>query len=190
MSEQLALFIDGQWVTTADTVANINPSDTSDVIGHYAQADMAHVNTAIDAANRAVDSWGQSPLETRYQVLMAVGNELIERSAELGELLAREEGKTRAEGVGEVVRSGQFFQYYAAEVHRQIDDRADSVRPGIEIETRREPVGVVVVISPWNFPMATAVWKIAPALAFGNAVIFKPAKTEFGFSTDFFTNSI
>ncbi len=175
MSEQLALFIDGQWVTTADTVANINPSDTSDVIGHYAQADMAHVNTAIDAANRAVDSWGQSPLETRYQVLMAVGNELIERSAELGELLAREEGKTRAEGVGEVVRSGQFFQYYAAEVHRQIDDRADSVRPGIEIETRREPVGVVVVISPWNFPMATAVWKIAPALAFGNAVIFKPA---------------
>ena len=106
---------------------------------------------------------------------MAIGNELIERSAELGELLAREEGKTRAEGVGEVYRSGQFFHYYAAEVHRQIDDRAESVRPGIEIETRREPVGVVVVISPWNFPMATAVWKIAPALAFGNAVILKPA---------------
>ena len=175
MTDQHALYIDGNWVNTPETLANINPSDTHDLIGHYAQASTEQVQEAINAANRAVAQWGQSPLETRYQVLMAIGNELIERSAELGELLAREEGKTRAEGVGEVYRSGQFFHYYAAEVHRQIDDRAESVRPGIEIETRREPVGVVVVISPWNFPMATAVWKIAPALAFGNAVILKPA---------------
>ena len=154
---------------------NTNPSDTNDVIGEYAQASSEQVSNALTAANRAVGEWGVSPMETRYQVLMAIGNELIERSAELGELLAREEGKTRAEGVGEVYRSGQFFHYFAAEVHRQIDDRADSVRPGVEIETRREPVGVVAIISPWNFPMATAVWKIAPALAFGNAVIFKPA---------------
>ena len=175
MTDQHALYIDGNWVNTPETLANINPSDTNDLIGHYAQASTEQVQEAINAANRAVAQWGQSPLETRYQVLMAIGNELIERSAELGELLAREEGKTRAEGVGEVYRSGQFFHYYAAEVHRQIDDRAESVRPGIEIETRREPVGVVVVISPWNFPMATAVWKIAPALAFGNAVILKPA---------------
>ena len=169
------LYIAGQWVGSDQSVANINPSDTNDVVGHYAQASAGQVDEALDAANRAVLTWGQSPLEVRYQVLMAIGNELIERSAELGELLAREEGKTRAEGVGEVYRSGQFFHYFAAEVHRQIDDRADSVRPGIEIETRREPVGVVAIISPWNFPMATAVWKIAPALAFGNAVIFKPA---------------
>ena len=175
MAEQKALYIDGNWVTTADTVVNTNPSDTNDVIGEYAQASSEHVNNALFAANRAVGEWGVSPMETRYQVLTAIGNELIERSGELGELLAREEGKTRAEGVGEVYRSGQFFHYFAAEVHRQIDDRADSVRPGVEIETRREPVGVVAIISPWNFPMATAVWKIAPALAFGNAVIFKPA---------------
>ena len=175
MSEQHALYIDGNWVNTPEAIANRNPSDTDDVIGHYAQANTEQVKEAINAANRAVAQWGQSPLETRYQVLMAIGDELIQRSAELGELLAREEGKTRAEGVGEVYRSGQFFHYYAAEVHRQIDDRVDSVRPGIEIETRREPIGVVAVISPWNFPMATAVWKIAPALAFGNAVIFKPA---------------
>ena len=96
--------------------------------------------------------WGTSALETRYSLLMDIGNELIARSGELGELLAREEGKTRAEGVGEVYRSGQFFHYFAAEVHRQIDDRAESVRPGIEIDTRREPVGVVAIISPWNFP--------------------------------------
>lgn len=175
MSDQHALYIDGDWINTEASVANISPSDSHDVIGHYAQASIEHVDQAIEAANRAAADWGVSGLETRYQVLMAIGNELIERSAELGELLAREEGKTKAEGAGEVYRSGQFFHYFAAEVHRQIDDRAESVRPGIEIETRREPVGVVVVISPWNFPMATAVWKIAPALAFGNSVIFKPA---------------
>jgi len=175
VADSYSLFIDGEWITNTETVANINPSDTDDVIGHYAQANADQVAQAIAAAERALPQWGSSPLETRFQVLMAIGDELIERSGELGELLAREEGKTRAEGVGEVYRSGQFFHYFAAEVHRQIDDRAESVRPGIEIDTRREPVGIVGIISPWNFPMATAVWKIAPALAFGNAVIFKPA---------------
>lgn len=175
MSTQFSLFINGQWIETSNTIENVNPSDTSDVIGHYAQASADDVEQAIVSARQGAKLWGAAPLETRYQVLMSIGNELIERSESLGELLSREEGKTRAEGVGEVVRSGQFFHYFAAEVHRQIDQRVDSVRPGVEVETRREPVGVVGVISPWNFPMATAVWKIAPALAFGNAVVFKPA---------------
>jgi aldehyde dehydrogenase (NAD+) len=175
MSTQFPLFINGQWIETNNTIENVNPSDTSDVIGHYAQASADEVEQAIVSARQGAKLWGAAPLETRYQVLMSIGNELIERSESLGELLSREEGKTRAEGVGEVVRSGQFFHYFAAEVHRQIDQRVDSVRPGVEVETRREPVGVVGVISPWNFPMATAVWKIAPALAFGNAVVFKPA---------------
>ncbi|MDB2691668.1 aldehyde dehydrogenase family protein, partial [Luminiphilus sp.] len=175
MPKQHKLYIDGQWIAGDAYVDNVSPSDSSDVIGEYAQANPSQVEAALQAANRAVLDWGDSPLESRYQTLMAIGNELIDRSAELGELLAREEGKTRAEGIGEVYRSGQFFHYFAGEVHRQIDDRAESVRPGIEIDTRREPVGVVAIISPWNFPMATAVWKIAPALAFGNSVIFKPA---------------
>ena len=106
---------------------------------------------------------------------MAIGNEMMARSAELGELLSREEGKPLAEGKGEVYRAGQFFTYYAAETLRQIGDTADSVRPDIEIDVRREAVGVVAIVSPWNFPTATASWKIAPALAFGNAVIWKPA---------------
>ena len=106
---------------------------------------------------------------------MAIGDELIARKEELGELLSREEGKPLAEGIGEVNRSGQFFHYYAAEVLRQMGETAASVRPGIDIEVHREPVGVVGIITPWNFPMATAAWKIAPALAFGNAVVFKPA---------------
>ena len=175
MSTQFPLFINGQWIETSNTIENVNPSDTSDVIGHYAQASADEVEQAIVSATQGAKLWGAAPIETRYQVLMSIGNELIERSESLGELLSREEGKTRAEGMGEVVRSGQFFHYFAAEVHRQIDQRVDSVRPGVEVETRREPVGVVGVISPWNFPMATAVWKIAPALAFGNAVVFKPA---------------
>ncbi|MDX1576745.1 MAG: aldehyde dehydrogenase family protein, partial [Kiloniellales bacterium] len=163
------------WRAGAAEIENRNPSDLSDLIGRYAQADRAQAEDAIAAARAGAEAWARSGLEGRYKALMAIGQELIERSAELGEQLSREEGKPRAEGVGEVARSGQFFTYYAAEALRQIGDTADSVRPGIEIDVRREPLGVVAVISPWNFPMATAAWKIAPALAFGNAVVWKPA---------------
>ncbi|NVK44305.1 MAG: aldehyde dehydrogenase family protein [Oceanospirillaceae bacterium] len=168
-------YIAGEWVEGKGTIANISPADTSDVIGHYAQADAAQTEAAIEAAIKGQEAWQQSGLEQRYSVLMAIGDELIARKDELGRVLAREEGKTLAEGVGEVYRSGQFFHYYAAEVLRQMGETADSVRPGVEIETRREPVGVVGIITPWNFPVATGAWKIAPALAFGNAVVFKPA---------------
>jgi len=89
--------------------------------------------------------------------------------------LSREEGKPLAEGKGEVFRAGQFFTYYAAECLRQLGENADSVRDGVEVDIRREPIGVVAVISPWNFPTATASWKIAPALCYGNAVVWKPA---------------
>lgn len=168
-------FIAGDWVAGASEVANINPSDLSDTIGMYAQADSAQLNRALEAAQSAQREWAQTGLEKRYNVLMAIGTELIERCEELGTLLAREEGKTQPEGKGEIYRSGQFFTYYAAETLRQIGDNADSTRDGIEVDVRREPVGTVAIISPWNFPTATAVWKIAPALAFGNAVIWKPA---------------
>ena len=176
MSKSYALYIGGEWVAGENpTVSNQNPSDLSDVIGHYDQASGGQVKEAIEAARTGQKAWAETGLEARYSVLMAIGDELIDRKDELGELLSREEGKPLAEGKGEVYRSGQFFHYYAAEVLRQLDERVASVRPGIEVETRREPLGVVGVISPWNFPMATAVWKIAPALAFGNAVVFKPA---------------
>jgi aldehyde dehydrogenase (NAD+) len=168
-------FIAGEWLAGAGEIANINPSDLADTIGHYAQADSDQLQRALDAAQTAQQEWAKSGLERRYNVLMAIGNELIERCEELGTLLAREEGKTQPEGKGEVYRSGQFFTYYAAEALRQIGDNADSVREGIEVDVRREAVGTVAIISPWNFPMATAVWKIAPALAFGNAVLWKPA---------------
>ena len=150
-------------------------SDTGDLIGQYHQASAEQARQAIQAARAAQPLWAASGLESRQQVLMAIGDELIARKEELGELLSREEGKPLAEGIGEVNRSGQFFHYYAAEVLRQMGETAASVRPGVDIEVHREPVGVVGIITPWNFPMATAAWKIAPALAFGNAVVFKPA---------------
>jgi aldehyde dehydrogenase (NAD+) len=168
-------FIAGEWLAGASEIANINPSDLSDTIDHFAQADSAQLQRALDSAQAAQREWGAAGLERRYNVLMAIGTELIARCDELGALLAREEGKPQVEGKGEVYRSGQFFTYYAAEALRQIGDNADSVRDGIEVDVRREPIGTVAIISPWNFPMATAAWKIAPALAFGNAVIRKPA---------------
>ena len=175
MSQRKANYIGGAWVPGEKWVENRNPSDVADLIGLFDQASPEMVSHAIDAASAASRIWAQSGLEKRYSVLMAIGQELMGRAQELGSLLSREEGKPLAEGVGEVYRSGQFFTYFAAEVLRQIGDRVDSVRDGIEIDVRREPLGVVAVISPWNFPMATASWKIAPALAFGNAVIWKPA---------------
>jgi len=168
-------YIAGEWVEGVTSIENISPADLSDTIGHYAQADEAQTLAAIDAAKIGQKEWQKSGLEQRYSILMAIGDELIARKDELGKLLAREEGKTLAEGAGETYRSGQFFHYYAAEVLRQMGETADSVRPGVEIQTHREPVGVVGIITPWNFPTATGAWKIAPALAYGNAVVFKPA---------------
>ena len=100
----------------------------------------------------------------------------LARREELGRLLSREEGKTLPEGIGEVTRAGNIFKFYAGEALRQRGDKLASVRPGIEIDVTREPVGTVGIIAPWNFPIAIPAWKIAPALAYGNTVVFKPAE--------------
>lgn len=167
--------IAGRWVAGESTTENRSPSDVSDLIGLFAQASNEQLDETLARAHTAQREWAASGIERRYQVLMAIGTELMGRADSLGKLLSREEGKPLAEGRGEVYRAGQFFTYYAAETLRQTGDTADSVRTGIEIDVRREPVGTVAIISPWNFPTATASWKIAPALAFGNAVVWKPA---------------
>ena len=175
MTELFKNYIAGDWVDGASSIDNPNPSDLSYLIGHYAQAKTDQLSDAIASALAAQVEWAAYGMERKQAVLMAIGNELMARAEELGTLLSREEGKPLAEGKGEVFRAGQFFTYYAHECLRQLGENADSVRPGIEVDVRREPVGVVAVISPWNFPTATASWKIAPALAYGNAVIWKPA---------------
>ncbi|TNF19215.1 MAG: aldehyde dehydrogenase family protein [Rhodobacteraceae bacterium] len=175
MTLRTQLYIDGSWTDGAAQIENRNPSDTSDLIGMYAQADAAQLDAALNAAQRAQPLWWAAGIQKRHDVLMAIGTELMARAEEIGRMLSREEGKPLAEGKGEVYRAGQFFTYFAAETLRNQGDLAESVRPGIEIDVRREPVGVVAIISPWNFPVATPAWKIAPALAFGNAVVWKPA---------------
>jgi len=167
--------IAGAWSTGVGAIENYNPSDLSELVGLYAQASVQELDTAVEAAQAAQVEWAAYGLERKQAVLNAIGNEMMARAEELGTLLSREEGKPLAEGKGEVYRAGQFFTYYAAEVLRQLGQNAQSVRPGVDIDIRREPVGTVAVISPWNFPTATASWKIAPALAYGNAVIWKPA---------------
>ena len=168
-------FIAGDWCQGEGEIESRNPSDLSDLIGHYAQASAAQLDQALMAARAAQPLWWAAGIQKRHDVLMAIGTEMMARATEIGTLLAREEGKPAAEGKGEVYRAGQFFTYFAAEALRLQGDQAESTRLGIEIEVRREPVGVVAVISPWNFPIATPAWKIAPALAFGNAVVWKPA---------------
>jgi len=175
MPQTNSIFVAGEWRQGAATVENRNPSDLSDLIGDYGQARAADLDDALATARAAQPIWARAGVQKRHDVLMAIGTELMARAEEIGRLLSREEGKPLAEGKGELYRAGQFFTYYAAEALRLHGDLAESVRPGIEIDVRREPVGVVAIVSPWNFPVATPAWKIAPALAYGNAVVWKPA---------------
>jgi acyl-CoA reductase-like NAD-dependent aldehyde dehydrogenase len=168
-------YIAGAWVDGASVSRNVNPSDLDDVVGEYAQADAAQAKEAITAAKEALKTWQFSPIQQRADLLDKVGNTILARKEELGRLLSREEGKTLPEGIGEVARAGQIFKFFAGEALRITGERIDSVRPGIEVDMRRDPIGVVGLITPWNFPIAIPAWKIAPALAYGNTVVFKPA---------------
>ena len=169
-------FIDGEWSSNGEAFDSINPSDTTDCLGSFNAATSNDCKLAIQSAKNAFQNWSFSSLEERKKILDYIGNELINKSPELGEIIAREEGKPLAEGIGEVYRSGQFFQYFGAEVLRQMGELSASVRPNINVEVTREPLGVIGVITPWNFPIAVAAWKIAPALAYGNCVILKPSE--------------
>ncbi len=168
--------INGEWVEGARASKNINPSDTRDVIGEYAQADAAQAREAVGAARAAFSSWSQSTPQQRFDILDAAGTEILARRNELGDLLAREEGKTLPEAIGEVARAGNIFKFFAGEALRVGGEVVPSVRPGVGVEVTREALGVVGLITPWNFPIAIPAWKLAPALAFGNTVVMKPAE--------------
>jgi len=168
-------FIAGEWLAGSDETKNINPSNTDEVIGVYARASRKDAETAIEAARKAFPAWARSGIQQRHDILKKVSDEIMARKDELGLLLAREEGKTLPEAVGEVARAGQIFDFFAGEVLRLAGEKIASTRPGIDVEITREPVGVVGIITPWNFPIAIPAWKIAPALAYGNSVVFKPA---------------
>jgi aldehyde dehydrogenase (NAD+) len=170
-----ANLIGGAWVDGADVARNVNPSNVADVIGEYARADRAQAEEAIAAAAAAFPAWSRSGIAQRAEILDRIGAEILARAEELGTLLSREEGKTLPDGIGEATRAGQIFRFYAGEALRLSGERIDSLRPGLHVEITREPIGVVGLITPWNFPIAIPAWKIAPALCYGNTVVFKPA---------------
>ncbi len=167
--------IDGEWVD-GEAVPNVNPSNTDEVVGLYARATLDDTQRAIAAAKAAFPAWSRSGLLERHSILSKTAHEIMARKEELGKLLSREEGKTLPEGIGEVTRAGQIFEFFAGEALRLSGETIPSVRPGVGVEITREPIGVVGIITPWNFPIAIPSWKIAPALCFGNTVVFKPAE--------------
>jgi aldehyde dehydrogenase (NAD+) len=169
-------FINGHAFDSADRIKDINPSNLGDVVGEFANATTAEIDQAIAAARTAFTRWSHTTPQERFDILDRAGTEILARREELGRLLSRENGKPLADGIGEAGRAGYVFKFFAGEALRVTGDKLDSVRPGIEVEVTREPVGVIGMITPWNFPLAIPAWKIAPALAYGNCIVFKPAE--------------
>lgn len=168
-------FIAGEWVESKDHTQDLNPSNTKDVVGEYPRASAADAERAIAAAKAAFPAWSRSGIQERHDILKRIGDEILARKDELGKMLSREEGKTLVEGVGETVRAAQIFLFFSGEVLRLAGEKIASTRPGVDVEVTREPLGIIGLITPWNFPIAIPAWKIAPALAYGNCVVFKPA---------------
>ena len=175
MTELYKNYINGEWVEGNSVTVNINPSDTNDIIGNYTRATKAQTEEAITSAKNAFASWSRTTPQERYEILNKASDEILARKDELGRLLSREEGKTLPEGIGEATRAGQIFAFFAGEALRLNGEMVPSIRPGVGIEITREAVGVIGMITPWNFPIAIPAWKIAPALAYGNTIVFKPA---------------
>lgn len=175
MTETLTHLIGGKALAAAAPNESLNPSDTRDVVAAYPDGGPAEVDAAVGAARAAFPGWAAATPEFRSDILDRVGTLILERREALGRLLSREEGKTLPEGIGEVARAGRIFKYFAGEAIRRHGQNLDSTRPGVEVVTFREPVGIFGMITPWNFPIAIPAWKSAPALAFGNCVVLKPA---------------
>ncbi len=171
----LSHYIDGQWVSGPNALESLNPSDTRDVVAQAPSDDGNAIGAAVGAAKAAFPAWADASPEVRSDILDRVGSTILARKEELGRLLSREEGKTLPEGIGEVTRAGRIFKFFAGEALRRHGVTVDSTRAGVEVATYREPLGVFGLITPWNFPIAIPAWKSAPALAFGNTVVMKPA---------------
>src|SRR5215203_3121016 len=168
-------FIAGEWVAATNAAPDVNPSNTGDIVGEFPRGSRVDADRAVAAARDAFPAWSRSTPQLRHDILKRIGDEILARKDELGRILSREEGKTLPEGVGEVARAGQIFLFFSGETLRMAGEKIASVRLGVDVEVTREPVGVVGLITPWNFPIAIPSWKVAPALAYGNCVVLKPA---------------
>ncbi|OLP46460.1 aldehyde dehydrogenase family protein [Rhizobium oryziradicis] len=168
--------IAGIWRDGASVTENRNPSDVSDLIGLYASGTADDVGAASVAAAQAQVDFAKKGPQVRADLLEKIAQTIEKREGELSTMLAREEGKIISEALAETRRAAQVFRFFAGEALRLQGEALASVRPGVDVEIMREPVGVVGLITPWNFPIAIPAWKIAPVLAYGNAVVFKPAE--------------
>jgi aldehyde dehydrogenase (NAD+) len=175
VTDTLTHLINGQALGGEAVGESINPSNLDDVVARYPKGGAGEVNDAVKAARAAFPGWSSASPEVRSDVLDKAGSLIMARAKELGTLLSREEGKTLAEGTGEVMRAARVLKYFAGEALRRHGQTLESTRPSIDVETHREAVGVFGLITPWNFPIAIPAWKAAPALAFGNTVVLKPA---------------
>ncbi|WP_298745798.1 aldehyde dehydrogenase family protein [uncultured Brevundimonas sp.] len=172
---ELSHWIGGERVAADRPSESLNPSDTRDLVARIPDGGADEADAAVGAAKAAFPAWSEASPEVRSDILDRAGTLVMERREALGRLLSREEGKTLAEGIGETVRAGRILKYFAGEALRVHGRNLASVRPGVEIQTYRQAVGVFGLITPWNFPIAIPAWKAAPALAFGNTVVIKPA---------------
>ena len=177
MAETYLNLIDGEWKAsrTGRTFPDVNPADTADVVGHLQASGAEDVEEAVAAAARAFPGWARTPAPARGKFLLKAANALEQRLEEVADLLAREEGKTIAEARGETMRAVRILEYFGGEGPRLGGDTIPSERERIFMYTVRQPVGVVALVSPWNFPIAIPAWKLAPALVSGNTVVLKPA---------------
>ncbi|MDB5699457.1 MAG: hypothetical protein JWN69_2261, partial [Alphaproteobacteria bacterium] len=168
--------IGGLWRDSQQMEPTRNPSDLADTPGQFAWATRADAADALAAARSAQPGWARTTIQERADLLFRIADRLDARRQELAHILASEEGKVLAEASGEVLRSAQIFRYFAGEALRIGGAFLPGLREGHMVSVEREPVGVVLLITPWNFPLVVPAWKTAAALTFGNSLILKPSE--------------
>lgn len=171
-------FVNGEWIeaTTHQVDSSINPANKNEVVGYVQKSGEEDLDRAVDSAKQASNQWKKLDGPSRGEYLYKIANVLESRLDEIAETMTREMGKTLPEAKGETARGVAILRYYAGEGSRKVGDVIPSTDPNALMFTTRVPLGVVGVITPWNFPVAIPIWKIAPALVYGNTVVFKPAQ--------------
>ena len=175
-------FINGKWIDTASgkSIPNINPANTNDIIGTAQLCTREEAKSAVEAAYNAFKGWKNTPAPARGRIIAKMARLMEEHKEELAQILTREEGKTIAESRGELGRAINVVEFCAGESRRMNGETIQSELPANFAYTIKEPLGVVALITPWNFPVAIPMWKLAPALVAGNTVVFKPASNTPG----------
>jgi acyl-CoA reductase-like NAD-dependent aldehyde dehydrogenase len=171
-------YIGGKWVDASsdETNENHNPANPSETLGRFPRSTREDVQRAVESATRAFQDWRRISASERSTILDRAGQIMERRAEEIGRALTLEEGKTLAEGIGEAKRGASIVKFFAGEPWRPTGETYNSANPNTFLYSERVPLGVVGIITPWNFPVAIPIWKLAPCLAYGNVAIFKPAE--------------